>query len=227
MLVYDCEIVKAIPPRNSWETIPGIEYCAGWEDYANMGIAVLCAYDYVRDEYRVFGEHNILEFFELCGERHLHISFNGERFDRNLLAANYPAAFVECMEPSKEYDILHAVYRSLRLPPKWSAKTHGGYSLDAIGKANGIGGKTGDGGAMAPVNWQRGNHSTVIDYCLRDVRITKGLVDKIIRQGWLADPKRQQPTAPAGGGFGTTPVKIPLTLGVYFQEAAEPQTKLF
>ena len=34
-LIYDLEIVKAIPDRNK-PNEPGIEYCAGWDDHANM-----------------------------------------------------------------------------------------------------------------------------------------------------------------------------------------------
>ena len=51
MLVYDIETTKAVPDRAP--NVAGIEYCGGWEDHANMGISVICAYDYTTDRYRV------------------------------------------------------------------------------------------------------------------------------------------------------------------------------
>lgn len=37
-LIYDIEIVKGIPDKKK-TMLEGIEYCAGWEDHANMGIS--------------------------------------------------------------------------------------------------------------------------------------------------------------------------------------------
>ena len=49
MLICDIEIVNAIPDRNK-PNEPGIEYCAGWNDHANMGVSVIGAYDAVEDQ---------------------------------------------------------------------------------------------------------------------------------------------------------------------------------
>jgi hypothetical protein len=45
--IYDLEIAKAIPPKVDADRLPGIEYCGGWTDYANMGVAcwALCFLD--------------------------------------------------------------------------------------------------------------------------------------------------------------------------------------
>ena len=48
ILVYDLEIVQAIPQRNKAKE-PDIVYCAGWEDHANMGVSVIGAYDSLDD----------------------------------------------------------------------------------------------------------------------------------------------------------------------------------
>lgn len=48
-------------------------------------------------------------------------------------------------------------------------------------------------GALAPVEWQRGNIGNVIDYCLHDVYLTKRLIDRVIRSGALADPHDAKP----------------------------------
>lgn len=57
MLVYDCEIEKAILGKRE-SRIDGIEYYAGWDDFKHMGISVIGAYDYKTDRYRVFCKDN-------------------------------------------------------------------------------------------------------------------------------------------------------------------------
>ena len=51
LVVYDIEIQKGILGKKE-KPVPGIEYCNGWNDHANMGISVICAYDYEEDRYR-------------------------------------------------------------------------------------------------------------------------------------------------------------------------------
>ena len=46
ILIYDCEIAKAIQGRNETR-LEGVEYCDGWEDFGNMGISCICAFDSV------------------------------------------------------------------------------------------------------------------------------------------------------------------------------------
>lgn len=45
MIIYDCEIVKAIPNKEGL-LIPNIQYCAGWREFSEMGISCIGAYDY-------------------------------------------------------------------------------------------------------------------------------------------------------------------------------------
>ena len=72
-------------------------------------------------------------------------------------------------------------------PDKFYWKTHGGFGLDAVCEANDLGGKTGH-GALAPVQWQRGEISAVINYCLMDVKLTKELFD-LCQKGEVVNPK--------------------------------------
>ncbi|MGH8266898.1 MAG: hypothetical protein ACRETS_06230, partial [Steroidobacteraceae bacterium] len=44
MIVLDVEIARAIPPRDG-QRLSGIEYCEGWRDFRNMGLACVCTYD--------------------------------------------------------------------------------------------------------------------------------------------------------------------------------------
>lgn len=67
-LVYDLEIIKAIPERDG-SRLDGYDYCEGWHDHANMGVSVIGAFDYVEQRYRVFCWSNFASFIELCAQR--------------------------------------------------------------------------------------------------------------------------------------------------------------
>lgn len=185
MLVYDIEIVKAVPPKYGEPKEPGIQYCDGWEDFANMGISVVGIYDYNADTYRIFCEDNREELQMLFARHNICVSFGGIKFDNNVLHAAWGIE----IDRNKCYDILREIWVSMGLDPtRFVSKTHGGLSLNAIAIANGLTGKTGN-GAYAPHLWQQGKIGSVIDYCLQDVRATKGLLDKILRLGQLKDPR--------------------------------------
>ena len=173
-VVYDIEIVKGIRSRKE-KGIEGIEYCKGWHDHANMGISVIGAFDSKESRYRVFCEDNFDEFFDLVSQRDLAVSFNGIGFDNKVLDLRITG---KCMsELCEQYDILREIWISAKLnPDKFYWRTHGGYGLDDMAEANGLGSKSGH-GALAPVQWQRGETGTVIDYCLQDVHLTRDLFD--------------------------------------------------
>ena len=185
-IIYDCEIIKAIPGKEP--RIDGIEYCAGWRDFANMGVSVTGVYDYAEDRYRVFCKDNLAELAKLIAERDLCVGFNSIPFDNSLLTASqWP-----CPPEAKSYDLLRETWAACGLGPEFNFKTHGGYGLDAMCEKN-FGTKKSGNGALAPVLWQRGQIGKVIDYCLNDVRLTKQLFDAVFSALPLMNPKDGQP----------------------------------
>jgi hypothetical protein len=184
ILIYDCEIVKAIPNRDG-STIDGIEYCAGWRDFENMGISVIGVYDYVEDRARVFCADNAEEFAVLWRGRDLCIGFNSIPFDNELIDATPGwASPLEC----DCYDLLREIWAAVGLGPEFNFKTHGGYGLDAVCEAN-FGTRKSGSGAFAPVLWQQGKIGEVIDYCLNDVHLTKQLFDAVLAGTPIKNPK--------------------------------------
>lgn len=181
--IYDIEIVKAIPPKNSEDRQEGIEYCAGWQDHASLGISVICAYDYATSRFRVFCQDNMDEFLSIARER-LMVGFNSIPFDDAVIRAIHGDSY----QPAASYDILREVWAAAGLEPAFEYPTHAGYGLNAIAHANHCPTKSGH-GALAPVQWQRGEIGSVIDYCLQDVAITKRLFDKINVEQVLVCPK--------------------------------------
>ena len=185
-LVYDLEIVRAIPSKDSY--VEGIEYCNGWDDHVNMGISVVCAYDFLTDRYRVFDKHSKDEFERLTQTRYPLVGFNNVNFDNSVLAAcwNIPIVEAQC------FDLLRAIWKAKGLGTTFNYETHVGYGLDACARANFGLSKTGYGGD-APIDWQRGKYAKVIDYCLQDVRLTKMLWEKIFYDRIIIDPKELKP----------------------------------
>jgi len=192
MIVYDLETVKAIPDKKSSHRNPKIEYCEGWHDHANMGVSVIGAYDYDEDRYRVFCKDNFGEFRKLAEKTNLLIGFNNILFDNRVLRemGNLFSNAID-INDDKCYDILQEVWEGEGLERIFSYPSHIGYGLDAICSANFGTSKSGH-GALAPVLWQEGKIGEVIDYCLNDVKLTKDLLDHIIRFGTIKSPKEKE-----------------------------------
>lgn len=182
VLVYDCEIVNAIPGKGPRES--GIEYCEGWRDFDNMGISCVGAWCSKHGP-RVFLQDNSAELQRAFDEADVLVSFNGLAFDNPLLAANG----ISIGNPERCYDLLAEIWRADGLAPEYQGGSHAGYGLDACALANFGRGKTGN-GALAPVLWQRGNRGAVIDYCLRDVELTRLLFTLADSGEGLVHPKK-------------------------------------
>jgi len=185
MLILDCEIIRAIPDKKHPRQ-EGIEYCEGWHDFKGMGLSVVCTFDYDRRSYGVFLEDNWMELAELFTFHDVLVGFNNIGFDNRLLEAN---GFY--MDAARSYDILREVWIAAGLAPEFEYPSHIGYGLNDLLAANFPDfAKSGD-GALAPIWWQQGRIGRVINYCLRDVLLTKMLLDKIVKDGTLIDPKHE------------------------------------
>lgn len=187
IVVYDIEIEKAVPDRRD-QIIPRIEYCQGWTDFQGMGIAVVTAYEYEHDRYRVFFADNLREFDKLQKSARMLVGFNSSRFDDLVLACNGVV-----IDPAKELDLLVEIWKGagIAVPREredFIPKLHGGYSLDKVAYINTGHHKTGS-GAAAPVLWQQGKRGQVVDYGLSDCWLTKLVMDRVLEHGSLKDPK--------------------------------------
>lgn len=184
-IVFDLEIKRAILSRGE-QVREGILYCEGFHDHKSMGISVLGLYDYEQNRARVFCDDNKGEF-AITYHQHLFCGFNSRRFDAKVMAEAWNFFVPEAMH----YDILEELWRAHGLDPNaFNWRTHGGFSLGAVFKANfpELKGKM-DKGAEAPIHWQRGRIGEVIDYCLHDVYLTQLLFERILAKGGLISPK--------------------------------------
>lgn len=147
-----------------------------------MGISVIGVYDYIEDRFRVFCKDNFAEFQRLVDARDLVAGFNSIAFDNAVCRANGILVPEE-----KSYDLLVQLWTAAGLGPKFIYPTHLGFGLDATASVN-LGMQKSGHGALAPVQWQRGEVGAVIDYCLQDVNITRRLIDHA-RNSDLLDPR--------------------------------------
>ncbi len=175
MIVFDVEIKKGILGKNE-TPLEGIEYCGGWRDFENMGVACVCTFDTETHLARAFTEEHLVE----CG---LYLmtaptgGFNTKRFDVPLLAVHGVA-----IDVASHYDALEQIWLKLGLDADQFSSLHASWGLDAVMQATFGLAKTGH-GAMAPIWWQRGDHGRVIDYCLNDAWLEAKLITHMIGGG--------------------------------------------
>lgn len=181
-LVFDAEIKRCIASEGELP-VDGYAYCAGWHDFAGMGVATLCCYDIQDSRIRVFDEYSLDEFDQLARQREGLVGWNNKQFDNPLLAAAGCDLF-----DLPTIDLADIVWRAAGVPQGEHPK---GLSLDAVCRANGITGKTGN-GADAPRWWQDGHHARVIDYCIGDVYSTLRLLRRMIDAHALRDPRNPE-----------------------------------
>lgn len=189
--IYDLEIIQAIPPKDEADRIEGIQYCAGWSDFKNMGISVgaICYLSDLNGEYEVshpIGFTDIEDLIyetdttEIDGLHYKFGGFNSKKFDDSLMKANG-------FNVSSDFDILEMVLQAAGMEniKYWEMEPKRSYSLDRITRANGME-KTGR-GDLAPILWQQGKKREVLDYCKNDALI-EAKVLKLLLNGELIDP---------------------------------------
>jgi hypothetical protein len=208
--VFDCEIKKCIPDRNGVMDA-NLDYCNGWNDYANMGMSVVgvqpCGWSapiaWVDEAYAgkdSWVRRDLLKFDQdgteaLCSAtvfRQPSLNQWFEANDETLLIGFNSKSFDDKLLQANginiktDYDLLEEIRLAAFGSTRWQDTPNGcGYSLGEIGEANGCL-KTGD-GELAPVLWQQGRYEEVIKYCLNDVKITH----ELLLLGWagrLVDP---------------------------------------
>lgn len=194
ILIYDCEIEKCIPDVKK-VNLGHLDYCAGWEDYENMGISVIGT--------RLLSNKNIsMVFVDTtiedidCIQAPIHtmqsiistcnatVGFNNQHFDDKLLKANS----INIPENIINYDILAEIWEAAGLGRTFVYPTHVGFSLEAICKANNLGEKSGS-GELAPELWQNGKKKEVVEYCMHDIELTEKLFNLIQETGEIIDPR--------------------------------------
>ena len=169
--------------HEDWGTLGGSHRYIpiGWRNYAALGLSLGCALP-VGGLPQFFDGRSLPGFLAGMAQQHAClVTFNGTGFDLPLLGAlatqlGVDHALMAAWEALPHYDMLAEIWK-LDGAQKYAKGTN---SLNALARANGLGGKTGD-GAQAPRDWQDGKHAQVINYCLHDCWLTMQLYQQIVR----------------------------------------------
>jgi hypothetical protein len=177
--VFDLEIKKRI------------EDCSkGWQSHDEMGISVLCLFDYATMRYRVFDDYNKDECLNILHNYDIVSGFNTVNFDWKVVNKSWPNGYTRI---GKDFDILREIWVSLGLNPDvFNPRTHGGYKLDDVAAETISMRKTAN-GALAPVMFQEGRYADLVDYCLEDVRIERTLFEFVVENGYVVRNGKQIP----------------------------------
>jgi DEAD/DEAH box helicase domain-containing protein len=153
-----------------------------WDSHDEMGIAVLCLFDYSTMRYRLFDDKNGSEACEILNTYDLIVGFNTVKFDWKVLKATWPYSGERY---SSDYDILREIWRSKGLDPDhFNPRTHGGFKLDDVARETINMAKTGD-GARAPYLFQEGKYADLHDYVLQDVNVERSLFEHVCQHGYI------------------------------------------
>ena len=142
------------------ETRKSAQEVGGWHRADRMGISVAVLYDSELDEYITFREHDIPDLVEHLKRLDLVVGFNNKRFDNMVLSAY--TSFDLNRLPT--LDILEEVKN--RLGYRLSLDHLGEQTLNAKKSANGL---------MALKWYKQGRIDKIIEYCKKDVEITKDI----------------------------------------------------
>lgn len=166
------------------ETQKLAEEVGGWKNIDKLGISVACAYDSKTNEFLAYRESEIPALLKLCRER-LVVGYNILGFDLKVMAA-YGL-------DSRKIDTFDIMYDVQNTSGRQFLK------LDLIAKGTlGIQ-KIADG--LQAVEWYRqGEIEKIIEYCMKDVEITRDVFVYGMKNGNIRIAK-------ADGSHDTVPVQ--------------------
>lgn len=174
----------------------------GAADYSDLTVSVVVAYHYDTDQYVSYLEKDLPVFFKELEKASRVIGFNSKGFDIPVLNRFYPGDLMQL----PQLDMLEEVRASLGYRLK----------LDTIAAATIGSGKSAH-GLLAVQWWKEGRVQDVIDYCQKDVEITRKVYEFGLQNGFLLfDDRagaRQQVAIDFKPRTDTISSQINLTLG--------------
>ena len=134
----------------------------GKNDPALLDIAIIAIHDSETDKYSSYLAEELNQLWPIIERSDMLIGFNTDHFDIPLLNKYYPGDLTKL----KSLDIMKEVYNTYGRRIK----------LDSFAEGT-LGSKKIAHGSQATVWWKQGEIEKIREYCIDDVRITKGLYD--------------------------------------------------
>lgn len=178
-IVVDVEIQKTI------QEVPN-----GWDDTHLLGVSVAVVYEYLTDRYRIYGPNDIEQLKTRLLSADRISGFNIWRFDFPVIWGLRSRERIPDLKP-KTNDLLVRVWKSLGLDEENFSSLHKGWGLDVICRGTLGRGKSGYGGD-APIWFQKGNWTRLIDYCIDDVKLERDLTNFVDKYGFIVNGDTNQ-----------------------------------
>lgn len=140
------------------ETKTLVDAVGGWKNFKQLETSVACAYDSKTDKFLTYTENQLGDLVKLAKDR-LIVGYNVVGFDLPILE-KYG------MPPISELDVFD-IMLDVHNVSGWRF-----VKLDKIASATIGAGKSAD-GLMAVEWWKQGEIQKIIDYCLKDVEVTR------------------------------------------------------
>jgi len=165
--------LDVLPPRYGvfdLETKLSAQEVGGWNRADRMGMSVGVIYDSELDGYTTYLEDDSGEMVEHLRRLDLIVGFNNRRFDNQVLSAYTQYD----LNQLPTVDLLEEVYRKLSY--RLSLDRLAEHTLGAV--------KTSDG--LQALKWyKQGNIKKIVEYCKKDVELTKNLFLHALEHGHL------------------------------------------
>ena len=152
------------------ETQRSAQDVGGWHRADLMGISCAVLYDSKQDEFFEFLDHQVPQLIERLRRLEMVVGFNIKRFDYHVLSGYSSFDF----NTLPTLDILEEIHK--RLSYRLSLEHLARVTLDIKKTADGL---------QALRWWQQGRISEIIDYCKKDVAITRDLFLYGEKNGYL------------------------------------------
>lgn len=159
------------------ETKTLVDAVGGWKNFNQLEVSIACAYDSKTDKILVFREEELPKLIKLCKER-LVVGYNSSKFDLPILA---------------KYGLDTRVIDSFDLMLEIQNASSWKYvKLEKVANATLGTGKSAE-GTMAVKWWEEGKVEKIIEYCKRDVEITRDVFQYGIKNGFIKISKTKGP----------------------------------
>ena len=140
----------------------------GTNDPTDLTIALVGIHDSETDTYESFLEHEFPRLWKILEHADMLVGYNSDHFDIPLLNKYYPGDLTQI----KSLDIMKEVYNALGRRLK----------LDAIAEGT-LGEKKSADGIQSLRWWKAGEIEKVREYCIKDVELTKKILDYALAKG--------------------------------------------
>lgn len=157
------KIVLDIETQNTFQEVQS-------PDPTALDISLLVVYEYAKDTYTSYFEHNLSKLWPILEQSHLIIGFNLDYFDMPILNKYYHGDLLK----KKTLDLLGEIKKASGRRVSLNKVANGTLGLEKSGQ-----------GLDAVTWWKRGELDKIEKYCKDDVKITKELYDFAYVKGYV------------------------------------------